>query len=152
MGAGELGELGPRGEGIGRGMGTVKLLNGGRFLLVNPWGEWEQGNWGTGTERRGNWEGNGNSEIVGGEWEQGNWGTGTERRGDWEGNGNSEIVEWGGDFLKLLNGGDFISESGEWDGNCGRGGNCWEISVSESGTVKLLNANGELYKPVITKL
>ncbi|KAL9353324.1 hypothetical protein Peur_056004 [Populus x canadensis] len=41
MGAGELGELGPRGEGIGRGMGTVKLLNGGRFLLVNPWGEWE---------------------------------------------------------------------------------------------------------------
>ena len=27
MGAGELGELEPRGEGIGRGMGTVKLLN-----------------------------------------------------------------------------------------------------------------------------
>jgi len=32
---------------------------------VNPGGEWEQGNWGTGTERGGNWEGNGNSEIVG---------------------------------------------------------------------------------------
>jgi len=27
MGAGELGELEPRGEGIGRGMRTVKLLN-----------------------------------------------------------------------------------------------------------------------------
>ena len=27
MRAGELGELEPRGEGIGRGMGTVKLLN-----------------------------------------------------------------------------------------------------------------------------
>jgi hypothetical protein len=27
MGAGELGELEPRGEGIGRGMETVKLLN-----------------------------------------------------------------------------------------------------------------------------
>ena len=27
MGAGALGELEPRGEGIGRGMGTVKLLN-----------------------------------------------------------------------------------------------------------------------------
>jgi hypothetical protein len=27
MGAGELGELEPRGEGIGRGMGIVKLLN-----------------------------------------------------------------------------------------------------------------------------
>ena len=27
IGAGELGELEPRGEGIGRGMGTVKLLN-----------------------------------------------------------------------------------------------------------------------------
>jgi len=57
------------------------------------------------------------SESLGGEWEQGNWGTGTERRGNWEGNGNSEIV---GRFLL--------------------------------GTVKLLNANGELYKPVITKL
>jgi hypothetical protein len=41
----------------------------------------------TGTERRGNWEGNENSEIVGGEWEQGNW-------GNWDREGRGLGGEW----------------------------------------------------------
>ncbi|KAL9353325.1 hypothetical protein Peur_056005 [Populus x canadensis] len=67
MGTGELGELGPRGEGIGRGMGTVKLLNGGEISVSESWGGMgagELGDWDR-EERRGNWEGNGNNEIVG---------------------------------------------------------------------------------------
>jgi len=52
--------------------------------------------------------------------------------------GAGELGDWDREEREL---------GGEWEQ-----GNCWEISVSESGTVKLLNANGELYKPVITKL
>jgi hypothetical protein len=62
MGAGELGELGPRGEGIGN---SEIVEWEGEISVSESLGGWEQGNWGTGTERRGNWEGNGNNEIVG---------------------------------------------------------------------------------------
>ena len=39
------------------------------------------------------WEGNENSEIVGGDGSRGIGGTGTERGGDWERNGNSELLK-----------------------------------------------------------
>ncbi|KAH8480631.1 hypothetical protein H0E87_030775 [Populus deltoides] len=51
-----IGGLGPRGEGIGRGMRTVKLLGGNGSKGIG----------GTGTERGGDWEGNGNSELLNG--------------------------------------------------------------------------------------
>ena len=68
-------------------------------------------------------------KLLGGEWEQGNWGgTGTERGGDWEGNGNSELLNGGG-FL-LVNpwggGGMGAGELGDWDREERELGGEWE--------------------------
>jgi len=98
-------------------VGAIHLLakrdkSGGISVSVSEslGGEWEQGNWGTGTERRGNWEGNENSEIVGGEWEQGNW-------GNWDREGR------GLGTVKLLNGrGRFLLVNPWGDGSRGIGG------------------------------